>query len=51
MVIAVFEDRPSHRVGAEIALVSLLRYCLDAEAHLHCPRADGDFTACLCGWA
>ncbi|WP_432511347.1 nucleotide-diphospho-sugar transferase [Kineococcus sp. SYSU DK001] len=45
MVIVLAEDRPSHRVGVEIAVVSLLRHCPDAEVHLHCPWADDRFTA------
>lgn len=42
-MIIIAEDRPKHRVGVEIATLSLRRHCPDAELHLHCPWADDDF--------
>ena len=44
-MLVIAEDRASHRVGVEIAVVSLRRHVPDVEVHLHCPWADDEFRA------
>ena len=44
-MLVIAEDRASHQVGVEIAVVSALHHAPGTEVHLHCPWAGEEFRA------